>query len=443
MKKTPVDPFDLLACAGLSRDKVRQLAFETGFCERASGKISAPDFLIHLCLQSVTGVVSYNDLAARIEVHTGVTASRQAYWERMDESCVRFFQSILERIMLSKCNPDEVHAFNRQGRFKRILLHDSTIIKLPLGLFKAFSGVKNAHRAVCNARIQGIYDLLSGKFVQFSIDPYSKNDLASTLEIPVQAGDLVLRDRGYFTIEALDKHKREGADSIYRYKHATSLYDAATGQKIDLLELLTRKGSVDEPVNAGPEQRTHLRLIAVPVPEETANLRRMKAKKEMRHAPSQELLKLMSWTIFLTTITDPSITFKEVLALYRLRWRIENIFKTWKSYFSFEKVHNVPEIQLRVLLNARFIMITLAYERLFSRLLGQVYRATGRLLSLIKFTRYITQNLSIMPKLLNAHRLHPQSCRALQRYCTYEKRNRSNFMTDVANILLKTGALCP
>ncbi|HYK91325.1 MAG TPA: IS4 family transposase [Acidobacteriota bacterium] len=442
MKKNPVDPWDLLACAGLSRGKVRQLAFETGFCKRASGKISAPDFLIHLCLQSVTGVVSYNDLAARIEVHTGVTASRQAYWERTDEPCVRFFQSILERVMLSKCSPDEAQAFNRQGRFKRILLHDSTIIKLPLRLFKVFSGVKNAHTAVCNARIQGIYDLLSGQFVQFSIDPYSKNDLASTLEIPVQAGDLVLRDRGYFTIEAIDRHKQEGADSIYRYKHGTALYDPATGQKIHLLELLTRNGSVDRLINAGPEQKTHLRLIAVPVPAETANLRRMKAKKEMSHAPSQELLKLMSWTIFLTTITDPSITFKEVLALYRLRWRIENIFKTWKSYFNFEKVHNVPEIQLRVLLNARLIMITLAYERLFSPLVGQVYRATGKLISLIKFTRYITQNLSVLPRFLNAHRLHPQSCRALQRYCTYEKRNRSNFMTDVETIFLKTGDLC-
>jgi hypothetical protein len=285
--------------------------------------------------------------------------------------------------------------------------------------------------------------LLSGHFIQFSIDPYSKNDQAATLEIPVQAGDLVLRDRGYFTIQAIDEHKRAGADSINRYKHYTALYDPATGQKISLLELLTRNGSVDMLLGAGPEQKVHLRLIAVPVPEETANVRRMKAKKEMNgHAPSQELLKLMSWTIFLTTITDPSITFKEILALYGLRWRIENIFKTWKSRFNFAKVHNVSEIQLRVLLNARLILITLAYERLFLPLLGQVDKATGRLLSLIKFTRYITQNLALLPRLLNSPRLQPQQWRALQRYCTYEKRNRANFMTEMEAILLKTGTLC-
>jgi hypothetical protein len=283
----------------------------------------------------------------------------------------------------------------------------------------------------------------SGHFIQFSIDPYSKNDQAATLEIPVQAGDLVLRDRGYFRIQAIDEHKRAGADSINRYKHDTALYDPATGQKINLLELLTRNGSVDMLVGAGFGQTVHLRLIAVPASEETANLRRMKAKKEMNgHAPSQELLKLMSWTIFLTTIADPSITFKEILALYGLRWRIENIFKTWKSYFNFQKVHNVPEIQLRVLLNARLIMITLAYERLFLPLLGQVYRASGKLVSLIKFTRYITQNLALLPRLLNSPTLPLQLFRALQRYCTYEKRNRPNFMTEMEAILLKTGASC-
>lgn len=436
----PSDPFDLFSCAGLVRDRIRQLAFETGFCERASGKISAPDFLIHMCLQSMAGTVSYNDLAARVEAHTHVAASRQAYWERTDEQCLRFFQSVLERIMLSKCSPDEIPTINRQGRFKRILLQDSTIIKLPLRLFEVFSGVQNAHTAVCNARIQGIYDLLSGHFIHFSIDPYSKNDQAAALEIPVQMGDLVLRDRGYFRISVMDAHKRAGADSISRYKHPTALYDPATGQKINLLELLTRAGSVDMVVGTGSEPTVPIRLMAFPVSEETANVRRMRAKKEMNYPPSQDLLKLMSWTIFFTTITDPSISFKEILSLYGLRWRMENIFKTWKSHFNFQKLHNVSEIQLRVLLNARLIMITLAYERLFLPLSHQLSR--GHPISLLKFMRYITQNLALLPGFLNSTLPSPEICRAVQRYCSYDKRGRPNFIFGMEAILIKTGASC-
>ena len=171
----------LLDGGNLSREEIRKLAFDTGFCKRSSGKIEAPDFLLQLCLQSLEGTVSYNDLAARIEAKTGTSASRQAYWERTNDSCVRFFQRILERIMYSKSRLGDVKELTLSGRFKRILLQDSTVIQLPLRLFAAFSGVRNAHKTVCNARIQGIYDLLSGRFVKFAIDPYSKNDQSVTL----------------------------------------------------------------------------------------------------------------------------------------------------------------------------------------------------------------------------------------------------------------------
>lgn len=391
----------------------------------------------------MTGVVSYNDLAARMQAATGVSASRQAYWERTDESCVRFFQTILQRVMLSKCRPEEIEHFRKRGRFRRILLQDSTVIRLPLRLFQAFSGVKNAHKAVCNARIQGIYDLLSGRFLHFSIDPYSRNDQAASLDIDVQDGDLVLRDRGYVNVPAIQQHKQQGADSIYRHRHDVILYDPTTGHRIDLLALLTLRGSIDQQVLVGTDPQMRIRLLAAPVSEETANLRRMKAKREAKgHAPSREYLKLMSWTIFWTTIPDPTFTFPEILALYRLRWRIENIFKTWKSYFNFEKIHNVSEIQLRVLLNARLIMITLVYERLFSPLVGPVFRTTGRLLSLIKFTRYVTQNIPALIRLLHAHRLCATLTQALLRYCTYDKRKRSTFLDDTESILMKTSNLC-
>ena len=36
---------DFFNVEGLSRLEVEELAFETGFCKRRSGKIEAPDFL--------------------------------------------------------------------------------------------------------------------------------------------------------------------------------------------------------------------------------------------------------------------------------------------------------------------------------------------------------------------------------------------------------------
>jgi hypothetical protein len=76
---------------GLSEEDIIQFAIESEFCKRKSGKITPPDFLIHFCLQSLDGTVSYNDLAAQIEAQTGVNASRQAYHQRMGEECNIFF----------------------------------------------------------------------------------------------------------------------------------------------------------------------------------------------------------------------------------------------------------------------------------------------------------------------------------------------------------------
>ena len=123
----------------------------------------------------------------------------------MGDECDAFFMSVLETVMLSKYQTEDVEKLIEVGQFSRILVQDSTVIRLPFRLFEIFSGVKNAHTSVCNARIQGIYDLISRKFISFSIDPYSKNDLSVTLDILVKPGDLVLRDRGYFTVQAMDE----------------------------------------------------------------------------------------------------------------------------------------------------------------------------------------------------------------------------------------------
>ena len=158
------------------------------------------------------------------------------------------------------------------------------------------------------------------------------------------------------------------------------------------------------------------------------------------HAPSRDILMLMSWTIFITTITDPTITFKEIFTLYGLRWRIENIFKTWKSNFNFAKVHNVSEHQLRVLLTARFIMIIIFYQKLYLPLSQEIRKTTTKQLSLMKFMRYITQNIEILPELLDQRMWTTNSLEALVRYCTYDKRKRVNFASKLEDILLRVNS---
>lgn len=423
---------------GLSLEKINQLSVQTGFITRVR-QIKAVEFLVYMIIESIRGCVSCNDLAAVIEAHAGTAASRQAYHQKMSRACLLFFETVSAMIMNSKAS---VSIYSKFRRFKRILVQDSTVIKLPSKLMPVFSGVGNAHTKVCNARIQSVFDLLCGSFMQWSIDTYSKNDRAAAPELAINAGDLVLRDRGYFVIAEFERIIKAGADFISRYKHKTVLCDPQTGQEIDLCRLLDTQKTVDQKVLIGREGKTEVRLIAVEVSQETASRRRQKAREEYKgHNPGKEVLFLMGWTIFITSLTSREITLADFRELYGLRWKIETIFKTWKSHLSFDKIHIVGEIQLRLLLIARLIAITLFYEKIYAPLLQKVHQECKKILSLMKLMRYISRNLKTIPQLLNAANGSVKCIENIGRYCTYDKRKRRNFIEKEMKILTTFDAM--
>lgn len=228
---------------------------------RKSRKIDVCALLAALCEQCLQGSPSCNDLAAHIEAHCGVAPSRQAVSLRLGESLETLLQWLLEKVLAEKVvGSGEV----RFRGYRRVLVQDSTVIKLPGHLFAEFSGVSNGGSSVCNARIQATYDLVDFRLLSFSIDPYSKNDPASAPELPIREGDLVLRDRGYLVLDELRRHRDAGADCIYRHKTGTIYLDPETLEPVDLLGLLKRHGHLDMDVLLDNASRTPVRLVAAP-----------------------------------------------------------------------------------------------------------------------------------------------------------------------------------
>ncbi len=311
-------------------------------------------------------------------------------------------------------------------------MQDSTVIKLPGWLFDKFSGVCNATSSVCNARIQVVFDLLTAKLVKFSIDPYSKNDLTAAPDLDLLEGDLVLRDRGYLTAAEIQRHTDAAADYIYRHKTGTVYLDVETKDPLDLPALLTRHGSLDFNVLLNNEERTRVRLLAQPVDEETANLRRMRAKKETKgHNPSQAVLFLMGWTIYLTSIPAEKAGFVEIFGIYGLRWRIEIIFKSWKSHLNFATIHRVSEVQLLIMLKARLLLIV-ASANIYRLLERAVRDISQRRISLLKLGKYLTGNIARWHRILAYPVADAEERRGilklLTRYCCYDlRRKRLNF----------------
>lgn len=230
----------LMESLNINNEKLVDIALETGFIKRKR-LIEPLDFLSAICSESAIGIASHNDIAAHIDADCGVSVSRQAIWKKATPECEDFFKKTLAACITNKISTDYIKKIKSQNKYKRIIVHDSSIVRLPVKLFLYFSGVANAQSQVCNARIQCSYDLLSEQFIFFSIDPYSKNDLAAAPEIILEQGDLVLRDRGYLINDEIQRHIDNKADCIYRYKFNMILNDFNTKKPIDLFAILRKK----------------------------------------------------------------------------------------------------------------------------------------------------------------------------------------------------------
>jgi hypothetical protein len=419
--------------------QVRALARQVGFEQRTNRGIAADAFVAAVLTETVRGAPSYNDLAARLAADTGRQVSRQAVAQRTDQSSVRLLAAVLAASLECRLPARLDLASQGRGLFPRWLLQDSTIVQLPARLCGSFSGVANAQSRTCHARIQCAYDLRAGRFLSFAIDPYTKNDLAAAPALELRAGDLVLRDRGYLSYAEVQRHVAAGAHCIYRHKAAFLYLDADTGQPLDLAALLEQHGTLDREVLLNHAKRTRVRLVAAPVDEETANRRQQRLKKEMKgHRPSAAVLRLQRWTILLTTIPAAWASFATLLALYALRWRIEMIFKTWKSALHFAAIHNVSEPQLRLLLTARLINAVAFYHGVYLPAATRLQRDHQRTLSLLKVIHHLARHRDQLPALLAALADPAGSSpvlTALARYCCYDRRRRRNFHQQCQTLL--------
>jgi hypothetical protein len=415
---------------------LENIARKVGLIRRKPRNANPILLLFELIDQCSHGSPSYNDLACGIDNSQGLEPTKQAVALRLNKAFESFLDHILGHVIFTKIQASEAShplAITSLSDYGRVLVQDSTIIKLPASLFDLFSGVSNATSSVCNARIQAVYDLACTRLISFSIDPYSKNDLAAAPDLHIVKGDLVLRDRGYLRIDEMQRHIDIGAHFIYRHKTHFIYLDPTTHRPIDLPALLKHKGKLDIPVLLNNKTKTEVRLVAAPVHQETADLRRMRAKKEtVGHNPSCAVLELMGWTIFLTNIPAKQASFQKILRIYGLRWRIEVIFKAWKSHLKFDKLHRVSPLQLQIILKTRLLVIATA-SLLYAPIERALWLKYRKRLSLLKFTKYLIRVMVTLRHVIdwadNVQSIVTASfIRKVARYCCYDKRkNRQNF----------------
>jgi len=286
-------------------------------------------------------------------------------------------------------------------------------------------------------RIQVTYSLSSGTFKDLSMDSFTDNDQGASGNIIrfLKAGDLVIRDLGYFTLKVLKQVASLNAFFLSRCRYGINLYDAKTGEPLELGKVL--KGSaIDIQVVAGAKEKLPCRLVAVKLPDRVANERRRKAKndRDKRVNHSKEYMQTLSWAIFITNIESDVWGPWEILQGYRLRWQIEIIFKGWKSHLNMAAMvpeapranknqekylqmykYRVDSAILRIL-----IFITIFQITIYTSLGFKIWQKHNRLVSCLKLYAFIADRKE---KILECTALEDMET-DIAYYATYEKRKK-------------------
>jgi hypothetical protein len=408
-------------------ETLNAFALESGFVKRKPKKIDPKNFLITFFLLILQRGKSLTSIAMTLGNLKGICVSKQAIDKRIQEPFVGYLERVLAHTIAQKMNTCHQRF---PSVFKRILLHDSTTVRLPSHLANVFPGSSNGTGDTLSLlKIQAMYDLLRERFSFFWISPFTTTDQkAATMMLEsIQQGDLIIRDLGYFVLHALSFIQQQGAFFITRLRYGTILYDPCTEQRIDLLKMLKKNQTADISVLVGSQERLTVRLVALPVDPAIAAERRRKCKLNRDHRlnPSKDHLALLGWNIFILNIHTDILSAEDVLALYGLRWRIETIFKTWKSNFNLTAFPRTSAVHVRAYMYAFLIFVTLFHAAIFSQSGMLSMNKQHKTLSLLKLSRFFREQFwAIMLYTARPAILSQQ----ISYHCAYEKRHdRTNY----------------
>lgn len=189
---------------------VDQIARQCGFMKRKPKKIYPIHLLYGLFVLVLGPGNSLSNLALKIGMLNGYTVSKQAVFKRMNESLLAFLESVLSHVILRNTRTKDEPCFKNQlfSSFNRVLVQDSTSIKLPAKLAQDFPGSRNqTGKKNATAKIQAVMDILSEQFCYFNITAFTKNDQSASKDIfqIAQPQDLIIRDLGYFACAIFKK----------------------------------------------------------------------------------------------------------------------------------------------------------------------------------------------------------------------------------------------
>jgi hypothetical protein len=379
-----------------SSDDIEATARRTGFVKRAS-KITGKLFLALVTFGAWSdATTSLAQLAAKVtQLDDQLEVSPEAIYQRMNKSALAFLQDLISQALA------KIHALTPvcdEGlfpAFTKVYLVDSTGFELPNPLHDLFPG-SGGSAAKAGAKIQAVWDYKSSMFDHFALTPWNIPDqkyIDSVIAL-AQKGVLFLFDLGYFKLKAFARMADAGAYFLSRLNHQATILHPEAGrlQPLELASWLTPVVGpcLETAIFLGAKEQVACRLVASRVPEPIVNARRRNANKKAKkkgYTPSKAHLALLAWNLFITNVPHTIWKMEAIFKAYPLRWQIELIFKSWKSYLHLASIKTKKADTTLCYLYGRMLLILLTYA-LYPPMRATVWLKKKRELSVLKLVRH-------------------------------------------------------
>ncbi|HFU7079250.1 IS4 family transposase [Bacillus cereus] len=367
---------------------LEELARELDFVQRKR-KFSGHD-LATICIWMSQRIASDSlvRLCSQLHAATGTLISQEGLNKRFNKKAVCFLKHVFSALLKNKVYETSVIPSSSLTHFQRIRILDATIFQVPKHLAGVYPGSGGCAQTA-GIKIQLEYDLHSGQFLNFQVEPGKNNDKTFGTEClaTLRPGDLCIRDLGYYSLDDLDQMDQRGVYYISRLKLNNMVYikndfpeyfrngtvkKQSQYIKVDLEHIMNtlKPGQVYEITDAyiGKDKKLFTRVIIYRLTEKQLRERKKKqvyteSKKGITY--SEKSKRLAGMNIYVTNTPLEWVPMEQIHDFYSLRWQIEIIFKTWKSLFQIHDWHNVKRERLECHIYGKLIAIFLCSSTMF------------------------------------------------------------------------------
>jgi len=365
--------------------------------------MSAVEFFKSLVFSNLnTKDVSLNNLSETFEIESSISITKQSLDEKFDVGSVAFVKKMLTGLIKQTILEKSQNLGDILESFESIRIKDATSFKLSDNMSEKYrASSKNTEQSIL--KIQYEYDLKTGKIYDISLHSYIDSDSTdAVVNIEnINKNDLIIRDLGYVVLTVMEAIIEKGAFFLNRFDNTSNAYETETStEKMDFVKIQAylkkyNLRSIEKEVFIGDKKRLPVRMIIELLPENEVEKRLRKLKKlesRRKRKYSKKYRASLELNIYVTNISKEKLKTEHVRQIYRLRWQIELVFKTWKSIGKIEQTKKMKTERFESMLYAKLILLVLCHQ-LFWNIAQNFQKYENKSLSIYKTLKTLINSL--------------------------------------------------